>query len=97
LQQYQTNAYGEEQANEYGVPTNNFYGYPNHNNGGYDSRSRPSMQISRPKQGVLQKSNRKFADAYEYERDPSHHSGSSGAARKVMDFFRRRGKARAGE
>ncbi|CRG89322.1 protein-serine/threonine kinase [Talaromyces islandicus] len=97
LQQYQTNAYGEEQPNEYGAPNNDFYGYPNHNNGGYDSRSRPSMQITRPKQGVLQKSNRKFADAYEYERDPSHHSGSSGAARKVMDFFRRRGKARAGE
>lgn len=97
LQQYQTDPYGEEQANEYGAPNNDFYGYPNHNNGGYDHRPRPSMQITRPKQGVLQKSNRKFADAYEYERDPSHHSGSSGAARKVMDFFRRRGKARAGE
>jgi protein-serine/threonine kinase len=94
LQEYQADVHAggpKEHAN------NDFYGYPNHNNGGYDSRSRPSMQISRPKQGVLQKSNRKFADAYEYERDPSHHSGSSGAARKVMDFFRRRGKARAGE
>ncbi|KAF2091192.1 Pkinase-domain-containing protein [Saccharata proteae CBS 121410] len=41
--------------------------------------------------GVLQK-NRRFADAYENE-----HSGSSGSARRVMDFFRRRGKARGGE
>jgi protein-serine/threonine kinase len=40
---------------------------------------------------LLQKNNRKFADAYEQE--PIHqNAGSSGAARKVMDFFRRRGK-----
>ncbi|KAH8698853.1 putative serine/threonine protein kinase [Talaromyces proteolyticus] len=98
LQDYQTDAYGN-QPNEYGSSTNEFYGYPHRGqyNGGYENRPRPSMQASRPKQGVLQKSTRKFADAYEYERDPSHHSGSSGAARKVMDFFRRRGKARAGD
>jgi protein-serine/threonine kinase len=56
------------------------------------------MQAGRLGRGpnVLQKNNRKFADAYEYERDSSHHSGSSGAARKVMDFFRRRAKSRAG-
>lgn len=51
---------------------------------------------------VLQKNNRKFADAYEEDADPSYgvggqHAGTSGAARRVMDFFRRRGKARAGE
>lgn len=51
---------------------------------------------------VLQKNNRKFADAYEQDADPSfgvgsHHAGTSGAARRVMDFFRRRGKARAGD
>lgn len=51
---------------------------------------------------VLQKNNRKFADAYEHDADPSygvggHHAGTSGAARRVMDFFRRRGKARAGD
>ena len=51
---------------------------------------------------VLQKNNRKFADAYEQDADPSygvggHHAGTSGAARRVMDFFRRRGKARTGE
>jgi protein-serine/threonine kinase len=56
---------------------------------------------SRGGRGVLQKNNRKFADAYE---DPNQgyggviqNSGSSGAARKVMDFFRRRGKAREGD
>ncbi|GAM35448.1 hypothetical protein TCE0_017f03792 [Talaromyces pinophilus] len=90
----------QEQPSDYNTPeTNDFYGYPQRGqqyNGSYD-RSRPSAQLTRPKQGVLQKNNRKFADAYEYERDHSHHSGSSGAARKVMDFFRRRGKARAGE
>ncbi|EAL90812.1 putative serine/threonine protein kinase (Kin4) [Aspergillus fumigatus Af293] len=65
----------------------------------YTSDARPSMQVGRAGRGpnVLQKNNRKFADAYEYERDPSHHSGSSGAARKVMDFFRRRAKSRAGD
>ncbi|KAI9714569.1 MAG: hypothetical protein M1812_006374 [Candelaria pacifica] len=52
--------------------------------------------------GVLQKNNRKFADAYDREQEPGYgaggqHSGSSGAARKVMDFFRRRGKARTGD
>ncbi|KAI6251314.1 Fatty acyl-CoA synthetase and RNA processing-associated kinase 1 [Erysiphe necator] len=51
--------------------------------------------------GVLQKNNRRFADAYEQELNKgygnthSDHGGSSGAARKVMDFFRRRGRERA--
>ena len=47
--------------------------------------------------GVLQKPNRKFNDAYEgdqggnaYGSRQNDHAGSSGAARKVMDFFRRR-------
>jgi protein-serine/threonine kinase len=50
--------------------------------------------------GVLQKNNRKFTEAYENEQNngygPTHsdHAGSSGAARKVMDFFRRRGRDR---
>ena len=63
-----------------------------------------SLQPSRSGRGpnVLQKNNRKFADAYEQDADASfgvggHHAGTSGAARRVMDFFRRRGKARAGE
>jgi protein-serine/threonine kinase len=68
-------------------------------NGVHDNGSRASMQTGRSsnRPGVLQKTHRKFADAYEYERDLSHHSGSSGAARKVMDFFRRRAKSRAGD
>ena len=51
--------------------------------------------------GVLQKNNRKFTDAYETDQNNAFgtahvdNAGSSGAARKVMDFFRRRGKARA--
>jgi protein-serine/threonine kinase len=51
--------------------------------------------------GVLVKNNRKFTEAYEQEPGngygPTHsdHAGSSGAARKVMDFFRRRGRDRA--
>lgn len=71
----------------------NYYGeYESH-----ESSARPSMQVSRAgRPGVLQK-NRKFADAYEYERDVPYQAGSSGAARKVMDFFRRRAKSRAGD
>jgi protein-serine/threonine kinase len=50
--------------------------------------------------GILQKNNRKFTDGYEQEQNDSwgdpyyNHAGSSGAARKVMDFFRRRGRDR---
>lgn len=61
---------------------------------GYDSEGRPAGR----NRGVLQK-NRRFVDAYdgeEYGRT-SDHAGSSGAAKRVMDFFRRRGKARGGE
>ncbi|KAI9677172.1 MAG: hypothetical protein M1829_002746 [Trizodia sp. TS-e1964] len=52
--------------------------------------------------GVLQKNQRKFTDAYEQHNESrigagGRNSGSSGAARKVMDFFRRRGKARDGD
>ena len=63
----------------------------------YDDEPQPSMQQGRNGRGpsVLQKPNRKFADAY--EQDNGYHAGSSGAAKRVMDFFRRRGKARAGE
>lgn len=62
---------------------------------------RPSTQQTRSAR-VLQKHHRRFADAYEQEQEPGHgtggsHAGSSGAAKRVMDFFRRRGKARAGD
>ncbi|KAK2743795.1 hypothetical protein FQN57_004732 [Myotisia sp. PD_48] len=65
----------------------------------YENTSHPSMQGARPpaNSNVLRKGHRKFGDPYETEKAPSHNSGSSGAARKVMDFFRRRGKARTGE
>lgn len=69
----------------------------------YDEETGPSTQQGRTARGpaVLTKNNRRFADAYEKEKDPGYgaggqYAGSSGAARKVMDFFRRRGKARAG-
>ena len=71
----------------------------------YEEESRPSMQQqSRNPRGpsVLQKNNRKFADAYEQDQEPGYggggrNAGSSGAAKRVMDFFRRRGKARSGD
>ena len=67
--------------------------------GGYDGR-RVASGGPGPKtgRGVLQK-NKRFVDAWDtdsYSRGHDH-SGSSGPARKVMDFFRRRGKARGGE
>ncbi|KAK4129652.1 kinase-like protein [Parathielavia appendiculata] len=70
---------------------------------GYDGRRVASgaNANNRPapaRTGVLQK-NKRFVDAWDtdsYSRGHDH-SGSSGPARKVMDFFRRRGKARGGE
>ncbi|KAK7736096.1 hypothetical protein SLS63_003617 [Diaporthe eres] len=63
---------------------------------GKDHRRTPS----RGTRGMLQK-NKRFVDAYdkdEYSRHGGHdHAGSSGAARRVMDFFRRRGKDRGGD
>ena len=47
--------------------------------------------------GVLQKGHKKFTDAYNQDDFSRGHEGSSGAAKRVMDFFRRRGKARGGE
>lgn len=70
----------------------------------YDSDRRPTNNSRGGNgRGVLQKPNRKFTEAYEQEAGngygPTHvdHAGSSGAARKVMDFFRRRGRDRGGE
>lgn len=103
---YQPTQYGAASAEQ--VHQNNEHYYRNHYgnhstpnyydeyNGVHDNGSKASMQTGRSsnRPGVLQRNHRKFADAYEYE---SHHSGSSGAARKVMDFFRRRAKSRAGD
>ncbi|KAL3469652.1 serine/threonine protein kinase [Aspergillus californicus] len=103
---YQPTSYSAASAEQVQQTDNEHY-YRNHSanhstpnyydeyNGVQDNGSRVSMQTGRSsnRPGVLQKNHRKFADAYEYE----HHSGSSGAARKVMDFFRRRAKSRAGD
>ena len=72
--------------------------------GSEDQEEEPQapVQQSRPTRGpaVLTKNNRRFADAYDQEPEPGtgggHHAGSSGAAKRVMDFFRRRGRARTG-
>jgi protein-serine/threonine kinase len=64
----------------------------------YDQRRIASTGRHPGKGAVLQK-NKRFVDAWDTdESGRAHdHSGSSGPARKVMDFFRRRGKARGGE
>ena len=75
--------------------------YPQGFNSYEDEQPRSTAQQSRAVRGpgVLQKNNRKFADAYEQNSEPGSgvggpHAGTSGAAKRVMDFFRRRGKAR---
>ena len=68
----------------------------------FDNRA-PVPRTNSSGRGVLQKNNRKFAEAYEQDQNNgwgqphNDHAGSSGAARKVMDFFRRRGKDRGGD
>ncbi|RAL61809.1 hypothetical protein DID88_002872 [Monilinia fructigena] len=59
--------------------------YQNENNTSYEDSRRPIGRNSG--RGVLQKNNRKFADAYDQDYAHNDHGGSSGAARKVMDFF----------
>ncbi|KAI1334217.1 hypothetical protein F5Y15DRAFT_296706 [Xylariaceae sp. FL0016] len=66
---------------------------------GYDSDHFDARQTGSRQGGrVLQKPKR-FVDAYDEEDygRPRDHAGTSGAAKRVMDFFRRRGKARGGE
>jgi protein-serine/threonine kinase len=60
-----------------------------------EPQPRPSMQARTGR--VLHKPNRKFAEAWDRENEANQHAASTGAARRVMDFFRRRGKARAGD
>ena len=76
--------------------------YPAQHDGAFDQRrvasSSHNNRESKGSRGLLTK-NKRFVDAWdtdEYSR-PHDHSGSSGPARKVMDFFRRRGKARGGD
>jgi protein-serine/threonine kinase len=89
---YQQQAYAAP-SQQYGNSTNQTRPlYPE----GFNSQdaSRPSVQQNRQGRGVLQKNNRNFNNSYDYDQGPSRHEGSSGPARKVMDYFRRR-KARA--
>ncbi|KAJ0161386.1 Fatty acyl-CoA synthetase and RNA processing-associated kinase 1 [Colletotrichum tanaceti] len=60
--------------------------------GGYDGQQQFNSPRANGRSGLLQKNTKKFTDA-EY----TGHQGSSGAAKRVMDFFRRRGKARGGD
>jgi protein-serine/threonine kinase len=63
----------------------------------YDQRR--VMSTGRPGKGAVLQKNKRFVDAWDTDESGRvhDHSGSSGPARKVMDFFRRRGKARGGE
>lgn len=70
------------------------------NQSAYSLDPSESGRRTQGRRGILQK-NKRFVDAYdtdEYSQTQRHdHGGSSGAARRVMDFFRRRGKARGGD
>ena len=108
---YQPDSRRQEQSYQQApqVPANssgNEYRQPNTSQGrpqypaGFNSFDAPPSSEQQGRQGkpsVLQKSNRKFVDSYNNEQGPTHHEGSSGAAKKVMDFFRRRGRARTDE
>ncbi|KAI1123224.1 hypothetical protein F5Y10DRAFT_56771 [Nemania abortiva] len=66
---------------------------------GYDSDQYDSRQPAGRQGGHVLQKNKRFVDAYDEEEygRPRDHAGSSGAAKRVMDFFRRRGRARGGE
>ncbi|KAI0867957.1 hypothetical protein GGS24DRAFT_507282 [Hypoxylon argillaceum] len=66
---------------------------------GYDSDQYDSRQSTGRQGGHVLQKNKRFVDAYDEEEygRPRDHAGSSGAAKRVMDFFRRRGRARGGE
>lgn len=69
---------------------------------GFNSYDTPASPVTSSAQGgsgqrrqpsVLQKP-RRFQEAYETGAGPAQHSGSSGGARRVMDWFRKRGRER---
>ncbi|KAI0438019.1 hypothetical protein F4803DRAFT_565581 [Xylaria telfairii] len=66
---------------------------------GYDSDQYDSRRAGSRQGGHVLQKNKRFVDAYDEEEygRPRDHAGSSGAAKRVMDFFRRRGRARGGE
>ena len=71
--------------------------YPEiHDSDAYMPRNVSEPLMAQPRARVLQKTQRNFSEAYGHD-DNAKHSGTSGPARRVMDFFRRRGKARSGE
>lgn len=70
----------------------------------YDQRRVASSGRPAGGKGAVLQKNKRFVDAWDTDESGrgghghgNDHSGSSGPARKVMDFFRRRGKARGGE
>ena len=67
-----------------------------HSYSGSQGQIGQDMDIAGSHRMVLQKGAKKFTDHYDQE-DYRGHEGSSGAAKRVMDFFRRRGKARGGD
>jgi len=59
---------------------------------GFEQKSEPQGRPQqRPQASGIKNKNRKFDEAYEQ----SGHGGSSGGARRVMDWFRKRGRERA--
>ncbi|CAJ2500470.1 Uu.00g033230.m01.CDS01 [Anthostomella pinea] len=66
---------------------------------GYDSDQYDGRRTSSRQGGRILQKNKRFVDAYDEEEygRPRDHAGTSGAAKRVMDFFRRRGRARGGE
>lgn len=73
---------------------------PPNNQSEYSLDQSSNRRANKNGRGVLAKNKRNFNDAYdtdEYSQNQRDHAGSSGAARRVMDFFRRRGKARGGD
>ncbi|WPH05053.1 serine/threonine-protein kinase kin4 [Acrodontium crateriforme] len=82
-------AHGRSDSYNFGnaLPETSYSAYPNdgYEPEGFDHDHHQGMQNIRPQQ-------RKFADAYDQG-----HGGSSSSARKVMDFFRRRGKDRSSQ
>jgi protein-serine/threonine kinase len=61
-------------------------------NDGYGPGSSVGGQEMEPQTSNMRPNQRKFGDAYE-----KGHDGSSSGARRVMDFFRRRGRERGGD
>ena len=101
--------YGEPQASPPQVQSQPHLGVPHNNDDGGSARtgsetslaagSAPpsafgAASIEAPSKRTTLSKHKKFGDAYEGEMSSGGH-GSSGPARRVMDFFRRRGTARS--